>query len=102
MSNTDFLGRAIDVVKKAIENDTAGEYEKAYNLYYQSLELFMLALKWEKNENSKKMIRGKAAEYMERAEKLKEHLAEGEKSTKKRPAAVGSNGKVSGGGGKGK
>ena len=102
MSNTDFLGRAIDVVKKAIENDTAGEYEKAYNLYYQSLELFMLALKWEKNENSKKMIRGKAAEYMERAEKLKEHLAEGDKSNKRKPAAVGSNGKVSGGGGKGK
>jgi hypothetical protein len=36
MSNTDFLGRAIDVVKKAIEHDTAGEYEKAYQLYYQS------------------------------------------------------------------
>ena len=102
MSNTDFLGRAIEVVKKAIEQDTAGEYEKAYNLYYQSLELFMLALKWEKNENSKKMIRGKAAEYMERAEKLKEHLAEGDKSTKKKPAAVGSNGKVSGSGGKGR
>ncbi len=102
MSNTDFLSRAIDVVKKAIENDTAGEYDKAYNLYYQSLELFMLALKWEKNENSRKMIRGKAAEYMDRAEKLKEHLAEGDKSNKRKPAAVGSNGKVSGGGGKGK
>ena len=38
MSNTDFLGRAIDVVKKAIENDTAGEYEKAYQLYYQARE----------------------------------------------------------------
>ena len=100
MSNTDFLGRAIEVVKKAIDNDTAGEYEKAYNLYYQSLELFMLALKWEKNENSKKMIRGKAGEYMERAEKLKEHLAEGDKNNKKKPAAVGSNGRVSGSGGR--
>ena len=102
MSNTDFLGRAIDVVKKAIESDTAGEYEKAYQLYYQSLELFMLALKWEKNAKSKEMIRGKAGEYMERAEKLKNHLADGDKSNRKRPAAVGSNGKVSGGGGKGK
>ena len=101
-SNTDFLGRAIDVVKKAIENDTAGEYEKAYQLYYQALELFMLALKWEKNAKSKEMIRGKAGEYMERAEKLKNHLAEGDKSNRKKPAAVGSNGKVSGGGGKGK
>lgn len=102
MSNTDFLGRAIDTVKKAIESDTAGEYEKAYQLYYQSLELFMLALKWEKNAKSKEMIRGKAGEYMERAEKLKTHLADGEKGNRKRPAAVGSNGKVAGGGGKGK
>nr|KMM64561.1 suppressor protein of bem1/bed5 double mutant [Coccidioides posadasii RMSCC 3488] len=30
MSNTDFLGRAIDTVRKAIEHDNAGEYEKAY------------------------------------------------------------------------
>lgn len=36
MSNTDFLGRAIDTVKKAIEQDTAGEYEKAYQMYYQA------------------------------------------------------------------
>ena len=34
MSNADFLGRAIDTVKKAISEDTAGEYEKAYQLYY--------------------------------------------------------------------
>ena len=101
MSNTDFLGRAIDVVKKAIENDTAGDYEKAYQLYYSSLELFMLALKWEKNAKSKEMIRAKAGEYMERAEKLKNHLADTDKGNKKKPAAVGSNGKVSGSGGKG-
>ena len=102
MSNTDFLGRAIDTVKKAIESDTSQDYEKAYQLYYQSLELFMLALKWEKNQKSKDMIRTKAAEYMERAEKLKNHLADSDKGTKRKPAAVGSNGKVSGGSGKAK
>lgn len=91
MSNTDFLGRAIDVVKKAIESDTAGDYDKAYQLYYQSLELFMLALKWEKNPKSKEMIRAKAGEYMERAEKLKQHLA-GAKDTAKKPGMVGANG----------
>ncbi|KAF1984042.1 AAA-domain-containing protein [Aulographum hederae CBS 113979] len=101
MSNTDFLGRAIDVVKKAIECDTAGEYEKAYQQYYQALELFMLALKWEKNAKSKEMIRAKAGEYMERAEKLKTHLAENDKGNRKKPSAVGANGKVSGGSGKG-
>ena len=90
------------MVKKAIESDTAQDYEKAYQLYYSSLELFMLALKWEKNPKSKEMIRTKAAEYMERAEKLKTHLAENDKSNKRKPTAVGSNGKVSGGSGKGK
>jgi vacuolar protein-sorting-associated protein 4 len=102
MSNTDFLGRAIDVVKKAIETDTAGDYEKAYQLYYRALELFMLALKWEKNAKSKEMIRVKAGEYMERAEKLKNHLAENDKGNRKKTSAVGANGKVSSGSGKGK
>ncbi|KAH8595198.1 P-loop containing nucleoside triphosphate hydrolase protein [Bisporella sp. PMI_857] len=100
MSNTDFLGRAIDVVKKAIEADTSAEYEKAYQLYYQSLELFMLALKWEKNAKSKEMIRAKAGEYMERAEKLKQHLA-GEDGKRKKPSMVGANGSSTGGSGKG-
>ncbi|KAJ9485101.1 hypothetical protein VN97_g8244 [Penicillium thymicola] len=97
MSNTDFLGRAIDTVKKAIENDNDGEYEKAYQTYYSALELFMLALKWEKNPKSKEMIRSKAGEYMDRAEKLKNHLAE----DRKKPSAVGANGKVAQGSGKG-
>lgn len=100
MSNTDFLGRAIESVKKAIEADTAAEYEKAYQLYYASLELFMLALKWEKNAKSKEMIRAKAGEYMERAEKLKAHLADDAK--RKKPGMVGVNGASTGGGGKGK
>ena len=90
------------MVKKAIESDTAQDYEKAYQLYYSALELFMLALKWEKNPKSKEMIRTKAGEYMERAEKLKNHLADTDKGSRKKPAAVGSNGKVSGGSGKGK
>ncbi|GAM89335.1 hypothetical protein ANO11243_073720 [Dothideomycetidae sp. 11243] len=102
MSNTDFLGRAIETVKKAIELDTAGDYDKAYQQYYQALELFMLALKWEKSAKSKEMIRAKAAEYMERAEKLKNHLADQDTSNRKKPAAMGANGKASNGAGKGK
>ncbi|KMU90308.1 suppressor protein of bem1/bed5 double mutants [Coccidioides immitis H538.4] len=99
MSNTDFLGRAIDTVRKAIEHDNAGEYEKAYQTYYSALELFMLALKWEKNPKSKEMIRAKTGEYMERAEKLKNHLAGTD--NRKKPSAVGANGKVAHGSGKG-
>lgn len=54
----------------------------------------------EKNAKSKEMIRTKTAEYMDRAEKLKNHLAEQDTSNHKKPSAVGSNGKVSNGGGK--
>ncbi|KAJ5601890.1 vacuolar protein sorting-associated protein 4 [Penicillium lagena] len=98
-NNTDFLGRAIDTVKKAIENDNEGEYEKAYQQYYSALELFMLALKWEKNPRSKEMIRAKTGEYMDRAEKLKNHLASAD--SRKKPSALGSNGSVAQGSGKG-
>lgn len=98
MSNTDFLGRAIETVKKAIELDNAGSYEQAYQQYYSALELFMLALKWEKNNKSKEMIRGKAAEYMDRAEKLKAHV---HAQDTKKPAAMGVNGKAVNGSGKG-
>jgi vacuolar protein-sorting-associated protein 4 len=98
MSNTDFLGRAIETVKKAIELDNSGSYEQAYQQYYSALELFMLALKWEKNAKSKDMIRSKAGEYMERAEKLKAHI---QAADTKKPAAMGANGAASNGAGKG-
>ncbi|KAK7739664.1 Vacuolar protein sorting-associated protein 4 [Cytospora paraplurivora] len=101
MSNTDFLGRAIDQVRKAIEADNAAQYDKAYQLYYQSLELFMLALKWEKNPKSKEMIRQKTAEYMDRAEKLKAHLSDAD-AKRKKPGLLGANGSSTGGTAKGK
>ncbi|KAK3997881.1 P-loop containing nucleoside triphosphate hydrolase protein [Cladorrhinum sp. PSN332] len=101
MSNTDFLDRAIKQVRVAIDADNDGQYEKAYQLYYQSLELFMLALKWEKNPKSKEMIRAKTGEYMDRAEKLKAHLADAD-AKRKKPGMVGANGSTTGGTGKGK
>jgi vacuolar protein-sorting-associated protein 4 len=101
MSNTDFLGRAIDTVRRAIDADNGNQYDKAYQLYYQSLELFMLALKWEKNPKSKEMIRQKTAEYMDRAEKLKSHLSDAE-AKRKKPGMVGANGSSTGGTAKGK
>jgi len=95
---TDFLGKALAAVKKAIEADNAKEFQKALTLYTNAIELFILAAKWEKNKKNKEMIRGKAAEYMDRAEKLKVYLAAGEKGngggggTAGGPAAGGANG----------
>ncbi|KXJ90008.1 P-loop containing nucleoside triphosphate hydrolase protein [Microdochium bolleyi] len=96
-----FLTRAINKVREAIDADNASQYERAYQLYYQALELFMLALKWEKSEPAKKMIRAKTSEYMDRAEKLKVHLNDAE-SKRKKPGMVGANGSSTGGTAKGK
>ena len=48
MSNT-FIPQAVEIVKKAIDADTAGEYEKALPLYRSALEFFMTGLKYENN-----------------------------------------------------
>lgn len=56
----------------------------------------------EKSPKSKEMIRGKVAEYMERAEKLKTHLSQNDASNKRKPSAMGSNGREAAGSGKGK
>ena len=55
----------------------------------------------EKNARQKEMIHAKAKEYMERAEKLKQHLADNDPANKKKPSAMGANGKASNGSGKG-
>jgi vacuolar protein-sorting-associated protein 4 len=99
----DWVGRAIETVKRAIEYDEAANYEEAYKTYMSALELFMLAIKWEKSESSKQILKKKVAEYMDRAEKLKKHLAgakdggAGGGDGKKKPAAMGTNGKTGGG-----
>ncbi|KAJ7198241.1 P-loop containing nucleoside triphosphate hydrolase protein [Mycena rebaudengoi] len=76
MSNLD---RAIEIVQKAIEEDVKQNYAEAYKQYQNSLDYFMLAMKYEKNEKSRSLIRAKINEYLARAETLKEHLVNGEK-----------------------
>lgn len=102
MSQSNFLDRAIATVKKAVEADTAGEYEKAYQLYHSGVELFILVVKYEKNPKQKEMLRNKTKEYLDRAEKLRDHLNNSDAGNKKKPAAMGTNGKASGGSGAGK
>lgn len=61
-----------------------------------SLEYFMAAIKYEKNDRVKESIRKKMAEYLDRAEKLKEITS---KPKKKTAVSDGSGGKSSGGSG---
>eukprot|EP00051_Salpingoeca_urceolata_P002063 m.46732 g.46732 ORF g.46732 m.46732 type:complete len:458 (-) comp11878_c0_seq1:90-1463(-) len=90
-----FLQKAIELVTKATQEDQAENYPEALKLYEFALEYFMTALKYEKNERSKQSIRSKCADYLARAEKLKEFISVGK--TKKKPvSAAGGGGAVKG------
>ncbi|ORY96153.1 Vps4 protein [Syncephalastrum racemosum] len=91
MSNSDFLAKAIDIVKKATDEDHKGNYKEAYGYYQTALDYFMTAIKYEKNDRLKDPIRKRFIEYLDRAEMLKEFLNNQEE--KKQQEVVGANGK---------
>ncbi|KAI0040024.1 AAA-domain-containing protein [Auriscalpium vulgare] len=90
------LDRAIELVQTAIDEDKKQNYPEAYKQYQNALDYFMLALKYEKNDKSKALIRAKIAEYLGRAEQLKNHLTQADEKRAKNP--VGANGQVNGDG----
>lgn len=97
MSTGDFLSKGIELIQKAIDLDTATQYEDAYTAYYNGLDYLMLALKYEKNAKSKELIRAKFTEYLNRAEQLKQHLETEEENKKKGSEASSTDGGSKGG-----
>ncbi|EJD55263.1 katanin p60 ATPase domain-containing protein [Auricularia subglabra TFB-10046 SS5] len=96
MASSSSLDRAIEIVQRAIDEDVKQNYAEAYKQYNNSLDYFMLALKYEKNDKLKQLIKGKVTEYLDRAEKLKVHIRklEDQKSSK---SAIGADGKPAAG-----
>lgn len=87
-----FRDRAIAEVKKAIDADQKNEKQKAFELYMSSLELWVKALKWEKNKAIKATMQEKMASYLDRAEKLKQDIAAESNNSDGGKAAMGVNG----------
>ncbi|KJE95553.1 vacuolar protein sorting factor 4B [Capsaspora owczarzaki ATCC 30864] len=92
MADCNFLQKAIDLVTKATEEDNKKNFEEAFRLYQHSLEYFMTALKYERNDRCKQSIREKCEQYLERAEKIKKHIDSTKNggSDKKKAVAAGS------------
>lgn len=100
--STNFRDRAIAEVQKAIAADHNKEYQKAFDLYMSSMELWVKALKWEKNKALKATMQEKMATYLDRAEKLKQFLqAEADNNTNGGKGLMGANGSSAGGKSKG-
>eukprot|EP01103_Thecamoeba_quadrilineata_P005279 TRINITY_DN150_c0_g3_i1.p1 TRINITY_DN150_c0_g3~~TRINITY_DN150_c0_g3_i1.p1 ORF type:complete len:427 (-),score=93.68 TRINITY_DN150_c0_g3_i1:126-1406(-) len=85
MADCNFLQKATSLVSQAIEEDKNSNYAEALRLYQLALDHFCSAIKFEKNERTKEIIRLRTKEYLDRAEELKEHL----KKTKNTKVAVG-------------
>ncbi|XP_073040467.1 protein SUPPRESSOR OF K(+) TRANSPORT GROWTH DEFECT 1-like [Primulina eburnea] len=74
---SNFKEQAIEYVRRAVAEDKAGNYAKAFPLYMNALEYFRTHLKYEKNPNIKEAITQKFTEYLRRAEEIRAMLDEG-------------------------
>lgn len=89
MATTSSLQKAIDIVTRATEEDGKKNYGEALRLYEHGVEYFLHSIKYEAhNERAKESIRAKCIQYLDRAEKLKEHLKKG-KGNEKKPVKSG-------------
>ncbi|KAM6135147.1 vacuolar protein sorting-associated protein 4B [Pterocles gutturalis] len=78
------LQKAIELANKAAQEDKAGNYEEAFRLYQHAVQYFLHVVKYEaQGDKAKQSIRTKCAEYLDRAEKLKEYLKKKEKTAPK-------------------
>ncbi|KAJ7087039.1 P-loop containing nucleoside triphosphate hydrolase protein [Mycena crocata] len=69
------LDKAIEIVQQAVQHDRAQNHRQACKEYMEALDYFMLALKYEKNEQFKLLIRSKINDYLSRAGTLQKHLS---------------------------
>ncbi|GBG33208.1 26S proteasome regulatory subunit 8-like [Hondaea fermentalgiana] len=89
--NSSMIKQATATVAEAIKLDNEKEYAEAYAKYQRALEMFLVALKYEKNPRSKEILTKRVEGYMVRAEQLKEAI-DAERDKPKAAAAVGNGG----------
>ncbi|XP_019734479.1 vacuolar protein sorting-associated protein 4B isoform X1 [Hippocampus comes] len=82
----EYKEKAIDLASKAAQEDKAQNYEEALRMYQAAVQYFLHVVKYEaQGEKAKQSIRAKCAEYLDRAEKLKEYLQKKEKAPPAKP-----------------
>ncbi|XP_034560687.1 vacuolar protein sorting-associated protein 4B-like [Notolabrus celidotus] len=80
------LQKAIDLATKAAEADKAKNYEEALRLYENAVQYFLHVIKYEASgERATQSIRAKCADYLDRAEQLKEYLKKKENAPPGKP-----------------
>uniref|UniRef100_A0A8C7XWF3 vesicle-fusing ATPase n=1 Tax=Oryzias sinensis TaxID=183150 RepID=A0A8C7XWF3_9TELE len=82
----ELLCKAIDLASKAAEEDKAKNYEEALRCYQHAVQYFLHVVKYEtQGDRAKQSIRAKCADYLDRAEQLKEYLKKKENQETAKP-----------------
>jgi len=85
MASGGALQKAIEIVSRATEEDKNKNYEEALKLYQHGVEYFLHSIKYEaQSDKAKQSIREKCAQYLDRAEKLKNYISQKDTDTKKK------------------
>lgn len=77
--------KAIDYDRSACQTSDPHKYDNAKNSYLRAIEYYYTALKYEKNEKTKSILRDKIRQYVERAEVMKHWLGQYEENQKNSP-----------------
>ncbi|XP_061549061.1 vacuolar protein sorting-associated protein 4B isoform X2 [Phycodurus eques] len=78
--------KAIDLASKAAQEDKAKNYDEALRMYQAAVQYFLHVVKYEaQGDKAKQSIRIKCAEYLDRAEQLKDYLKKKEKAPPAKP-----------------
>lgn len=95
MAGNGSLQKAIEIVSRATEEDKNKNYEEALRQYQHGVQYFLHAIKYEAHsDKAKQSIREKCAQYLERAEKLKEYVnSQSSGDKKKKPIKDGESSK---------
>ena len=71
---TRYREKVAKVSKAAHQADEEKEYEKAFQLYTNALDIFTHLIKWEQNKKLIEIYKMKAEEYLQRAEFIKKEI----------------------------
>jgi len=86
---TQMVKDGLALAKQAVDDDQAGNYEKALELYQNAVDSILRGSKYEKSDQIKNTLRERCSQYLDRMEKIKEYLKNKEKPQPKKTVPAG-------------
>ena len=81
VANNSFVDQGVTYIKAAVAADEKGDYENALKLYQDGVGRVAMAIKYEKNESSRKLLMERCDGWLKRAEELKDRTGGGASPT---------------------